>query len=201
MKVNIDDKNIELEEPITVLKAARQLGITIPTLCYNDYLKPYGGCRLCLVEVDQPQAGTAKMVPACTTQAADGMVVHTQTERVQNARRFIIEMLLSRAPESEELQNIARWLGVSLDNRDDLDLVGDYLLHRAPRRKDTKCILCGQCVRVCIEVTERHALSYYKRGFQRTVQPPFDKVAERCIGCGSCLYVCPTKTVTVEEAE
>jgi NADH dehydrogenase/NADH:ubiquinone oxidoreductase subunit G len=81
-----------------------------------------------------------------------------------------------------------------------LDTVAEYLLVRSPRREPTRCILCALCVRVCAQVPERHALSLSKRGIQRKAISPFGKVAETCIGCGSCVYVCPTKTVKVEEA-
>ena len=200
MKVTIDGREHETAGAITILEAARELDIAIPTLCHNDYLIPYGGCRVCLVEAAFESApDKTKLVPACTTMIADGMIVKTDTERVAKSRQFIIEMLLSRAPEAEEIKDLARDLGVPVDNPDKLDVVGDYLLNRAPKRFNTQCILCGQCVRVCAEVTERHALSFTKRGIKKVVHAPFDKIAETCIGCGSCAYVCPTNTITVEE--
>jgi len=113
----------------------------------------------------------------------------------------MIEMLLSRAPESQEIKDLAISLGVEVDNREQLDIIGEYLLYRAPKRYDTNCILCSQCVRVCAELTERHALSFSERGIKRVVHSPFDKIAETCIGCGCCSYVCPTNTITVEEVE
>jgi predicted molibdopterin-dependent oxidoreductase YjgC len=94
---------------------------------------------------------------------------------------------------------LAREMGVEPDGQN-LDVVGQYLLHRAPRREATNCILCGLCVRVCQQVPERYALSFKDRGITRKVTPPFERVAESCIGCGSCAYVCPTKTITIEEA-
>jgi NADH dehydrogenase/NADH:ubiquinone oxidoreductase subunit G len=194
--ITIDDRPLEFQPPLTILAAARKLGIKIPTLCFNEHLTPYGGCRLCLVEV--AGAGRGRLLPACATPAEDGMSVTTASERVSEARKFIIELLLSRAPDSPELQAIARSLGV--DPASPQETVAEYLLVRAPRRESTNCILCALCVRVCAQVPERHALSLSKRGIERKAISPFGKVAETCIGCGSCAYVCPTKAVKVEEA-
>jgi bidirectional [NiFe] hydrogenase diaphorase subunit len=194
--ISIDDRRLEFQPPMTILEGARKLGIPIPTLCFNEHLTPYGGCRICLVEVSA--AGRGRLLPACATPAEDGMSVITASERVQEARKFIIELLLSRAPDSPELQVIAKSLGV--DPAGALDPVAEYLLVRSPRREPTRCILCALCVRVCAQVPERHALSLSKRGIERKPISPFGKVAETCIGCGSCVYVCPTKTVKVEEA-
>jgi NADH dehydrogenase/NADH:ubiquinone oxidoreductase subunit G len=194
--ITIDDRRLEFQPPLTILEAARKLGIKIPTLCYNEHLTPYGGCRVCLVEV--AGAGRGRLLPSCATPAEDGMSVITASERVTAARQFIVELLLSRAPESPEMQAIARSLGV--DPANPSDVVAEYLLVRAPRREQTNCILCAQCVRVCAQVPERHALSLSRRGIQRKAISPFGKVAETCIGCSSCAYVCPTKTIKVEEA-
>ena len=194
--ITVDDQQLEFQPPLTILAAAKKLGIAIPTLCHNEHLHPYGGCRVCLVEVTA--AGRGRLLPACATPAEDGMTVVSASQRVAGARRFIIELLLSRAPESAELKDIARRLGVDPDG--ELDSVAGYLLKRAPRREATNCILCALCVRTCAQVPERHALSLSKRGIQRKAMSPFGKVAESCIGCGSCAYVCPTKTIKVEEA-
>ena len=194
--ITIDDRRLEFQPPLTILEAARKLGIHIPTLCFNEHLAPYGGCRLCLVEV--ASAGRGRLLPACATPAEDGMNVITASQRVTEARQFIIQLLLSRAPDSPELLVIAKSLGV--DPAGPLDPVAEYLLVRAPRREPTRCILCALCVRACAQVPERHALSLSKRGIERKAVSPFGKVAETCIGCGSCAYVCPTKTVKVEEA-
>jgi bidirectional [NiFe] hydrogenase diaphorase subunit len=199
-KINIDGRDLEFEEQLTILDAAKKLQIKIPTLCYNEHLAPYGGCRICLVEAATRAAPQrSRLVPACTAPAADGMIVVTNSERVLESRRFIIELFLSRCPESEQIRSMAAEMGVQPGGQN-LDVVGQYLLQRAPKREATNCILCGLCVRVCQQIPERFALSLKERGIHRKVTPPFEKVAESCIGCGSCAYVCPTKTITVEEA-
>lgn len=195
----IDGKTVEYEENLTILEAARLEGKVIPTLCHNEHLKPYGGCRLCLVETAPGNAPERKkLTTSCCSTISPGMIIKTDTPEVIEARKFILEMMLYRCPESEELQTLAKEIGIDLDN---LDILGEYLLKTALKTEETNCILCGQCVRVCAEVTERHALSFARRGIARKVETPFKKYAESCIGCRSCVYVCPTNTVTVEELD
>lgn len=199
ISLNINSKEARFEEPITILEAAKKLDIWIPTLCYNEHLTAFGGCRICLVEVATSQAPErARLLPACSSRIAESLIVTTDSQRVQETRKFVLSLLYSRCPNSEQLNDLAQRIGLDINNGD-LDVVSEYLLHRAPKRDETNCILCGLCVRVCAEVTERHALSFSKRGIERKVKTPFDTVAETCIGCGACAYVCPTKTITIEE--
>jgi len=198
--ISIDGKNLEFEERLTILEAAKKLQIKVPTLCHNEHLSPYGGCRICLVEAATRAAPKrSRLVPACTAPAEDGLLITTDSQRVQDSRRFIIELLLSRCPESQIIRDMAAQMGVDPAGRN-LDVVGQYLLQRAPSHEATNCILCGLCVRVCQQIPERYALSLKERGIHRKVTSPFEKIAESCIGCGSCAYVCPTKTITIEEA-
>jgi NADH dehydrogenase/NADH:ubiquinone oxidoreductase subunit G len=198
--ITIDGKKLDFEPGLTILQAAKKLQVRIPTLCHNDHLIPYGGCRVCLVEAaTQAAPGRARLVPACTSPADDGMVVSTASARVLEARRFIIALLLSRCPDSAQVKALAAETGLAAEDPT-LDTVSRYLIERAPHRQETNCILCALCVRVCQQIPERHALSLSKRGIERKAVSPFCKVAESCIGCGSCAFVCPTKTITIEEA-
>jgi len=198
--VSIDEKTVEASENMTILEAAKNVDIPIPTLCFNSYLKPYGGCRMCLVEVENPDTRLRpRLVSSCTYPVEKGLVVRTKSERALGARRFILELLLARCPESPEIQELAREHGVSIDDTSTLDVVGKYLLTKAPRPEHTNCILCGLCVRVCSEVVQRSALSLTYRGSQKKVRTPFDRISKTCIGCGSCAYLCPTNAITVEE--
>ncbi len=200
ISLTIDKKPVELIEKKTILEAAAELGIKIPTLCHNSKLKPYGGCRTCLVEVATSQnPERSRLVPACTALTENDMVVYTDTDRVKSARAFIIELLVSRAPESDEMREMALSMGVDVKNAASLGVVGRYLIGRAPRIEPTNCILCSCCVRVCAEITERHAISFAGRGMARKVKTPFERYADSCIGCGACAYVCPTNTITIEE--
>jgi bidirectional [NiFe] hydrogenase diaphorase subunit len=202
IKLTIDDKIVEVAEGTTLLEAAKTLKIKIPTLCYNNYLKPYGGCRMCLVEITTAQMGSrSRLVSSCTYPAEEGLIVYTATDRVKRGRTFVLELLIARCPESAELKELAKEIGISYDDATNLDDVGNYLLYEAPKPEATKCVLCGLCVRVCAEVTKRNALGLTYRGAKRKVTTPFKKISETCIGCGSCAYLCPTNAITVEEAD
>ena len=131
--ISIDGKNLEFEERLTILEAAKKLQIKVPTLCHNEHLSPYGGCRICLVEAATRAAPKrSRLVPACTAPAEDGLLITTDSQRVQDSRRFIIELLLSRCPESQIIRDMAAQMGVDPAGRN-LDVVGQYLLQRAPQ--------------------------------------------------------------------
>ncbi|HDQ15207.1 MAG TPA: 2Fe-2S iron-sulfur cluster binding domain-containing protein [Sediminispirochaeta sp.] len=195
INMEINGTEYQFENEMTILEAARQHDIKIPTLCYNEYLEPYGGCRICLVEL----VGKAQLIPACASKIAEGMKIETDSERVWKSRKFVLELLLARTPDSEEIKALADEFGIPHREESRLDPVGQYLLYRAPKREFTNCVLCNLCVRVCQEIPQRSALSVVGRGVGRKVQPPFGKAADACIGCQSCAYVCPTNTVTVRE--
>lgn len=187
INLTIDDKPLQVKEGTTILQAALDAKIKIPTLCYHKELLPYGACRLCMVEI---VAGSRPGIAAsCLYKVIEGLVVKTETERVQKSRKIIFELLLARCSDSERIKTLAAEYGVT-ESRIKLK-----------RRPDDKCIQCGLCVRACAEVSQREAQSFSGRGIRRKVRTPFDKVSERCIGCGACAYLCPTKIITIEEAD
>jgi heterodisulfide reductase subunit A len=177
ISLTIDHKRVEVEEGATVLQAAEELGIHIPTLCHHKSLVPYGACRLCLVEL----GGSRPLLQAsCVYPAQDGMVVKTTSERVLNTRKVIMELLLARCPEVEPIRRLARELGV--------------VETRFPKKHDS-CILCGLCVRVCRERMGIQAIDFVGRGTEKTIATAFDRHSAQCIACGACQVVCPIETV------
>ena len=171
----IDERKVEIEEGSTVLDAAQKAGIQIPTLCYHKALKPYGSCRVCLVEIGRKDSSTLQA--SCTYPAQEGLIVRTSTERVIHARTIALELLLARCPDSEEVRRVAAECGV-LDTRF--------------TKKDEDCILCGRCVRMCEERMGRAAIGFAARGSDRQVTPPFETPTSVCQVCGACAFICPT---------
>jgi bidirectional [NiFe] hydrogenase diaphorase subunit len=165
---------VKAEEGWTLLETAKFYGLEIPTLCYHEGLTPYGGCRLCLVEIGEP--GKSKLVTSCTYPAEPGLVVRTDTRRVMAARRMMIELMLSVAPGSKTLQDLASKFGVTE-------------VRFVP--KNEECILCGLCVRICSEQMDARAIGFQQRGYKRKISTPFDMRSEECRLCGACMYICP----------
>lgn len=185
MTLIIDGREIQAEEGLTILKVARDNGIEIPTLCYNEALEPYGACRLCSVELIRN--GRSRIVASCLYPVEEGLIVKTASERVIANRKMLVELLLARCSEEKVIQDLARKLGVE---RTSFRL--EYL-------ERNRCILCALCVRACQEVVGVSAISLVNRGVKREVAPPFLETASNCIGCGSCVYVCPTSCIEMED--
>ena len=177
--LSINGREAEVPAGTTLLEAARQMGITIPTLCNYRGLSPYGACRVCLVEIDTPRG--SKLAASCSYPAEDGMVVRTDTEQVIESRRTVLELLLAQAPDSHELEDFAAALGVQ----------GTPF----PSDKPGKCMLCGLCVRVCNELMGRGAVSMFGRGESREVRTAFEERSDQCQACGACAFVCPTGAI------
>jgi heterodisulfide reductase subunit A len=184
VNIKVDGRPLEVEEGTSLLDAASNLGIDIPTLCYFKYVTPYAACRLCVVEITT-KWGRNKVVTACNFPAEDGLEVRTNTARVLAARRLNLEMLMSRCAPMPVLERLAEKLGV-----------------KEPRwgwGKDT-CILCGLCVRVCDEIVGAQAIGFASRGTSRFVTTPFDVDSDACILCGACAALCPTEHIRMEDA-
>ncbi len=208
IKLTIDGKVVEVEKDTTILKAARTVGIEIPTLCHFE-LKDMmienrpGGCRICVVEV----SGRRNLAPACCTNVVEGMVVNTHSIRVLNARRTVLELILSDHPAecltcaksgNCELQTMAQQLGVR-----EIPFQGAQSTYRkdtspAIIRDVDKCIMCRRCEMMCNEVQTVGALSAVNRGFMAVVAPAFEMNLEKspCTYCGQCVSVCPTGALT-----
>jgi ferredoxin len=178
--LEINDRQVTVPEGATVLHAAQEAGIEIPTLCYHPALEPYAACRLCLVEVGTPSGGW-QIVTACAFPAREGLRVRTDTAQVQQLRRSLLRLYLAGAPASAPLRELAARYGVF-----ETDL-------RVPD-PEAQCMLCGLCERVC-RLVGRAGLGFAYRGRKRKVTPPFEEPLENCLGCGACVFVCPTGAV------
>lgn len=178
--LKIDGKKVVVEEGTTLLKAALSLGVRIPTLCSSDALKPYGACRICVVEVEN--GGKTSIESSCVYPVSEGIEVNTKSLKVVSQRRLIIELLLARCPDVKIIQDLAKEYNVA-------DIAPQWT------RDNDKCILCGLCVRACHEVVGARAIQFSGTGASRIVSSPFGRTAEDCVACGSCVFVCPTHVI------
>ena len=199
IRLTIDGREVPAEEGMTIFEAARKAGISIPHLCYRHDLTPTTSCRLCVVEVE----GARTLVASCALPVAPKMVVRTDTKRVRDARKLVVELLLSDHPYdcmtceksgSCKLEKYAYEFGIRKTR-----FQGEK--HEYPlravnpfyERDYNKCILCGRCVTVCHEVQYCEAVDYSKRGFTTKVAASFDHSMQEtpCVFCGNCVSVCP----------
>jgi NADP-reducing hydrogenase subunit HndD len=208
IKLTIDNKEVEVEKGMTILDAAKKVGVHIPTLCHMKLHdmgienKP-GGCRVCVVEVE----GRRNLAPSCVTEAGEGMKVNTHSIRVVNARRTVTELIISDHPfecltcakSGEcELQDLAHDMGIR-----EIHYEGEKSVYRedtspAIIRDMDKCIMCRRCEMMCNEVQTVGVLSAINRGFQAVVAPAFEENLDHsvCTYCGQCVAVCPTGALT-----
>jgi len=183
---SINGKKIKAKPGTTVLAAAREHDIYIPTLCSNDAVEPYGACRLCVVEIKN--GAMTSIETSCTYPVADGIEVQTDSAEVVKARSMVLELLLARCPNVKVVKELAARYGIE----------------KAPEHlavENEYCILCGLCVRGCHEVVKAGAIGFSGNGKNKKVESPFGLEAEACIGCGSCAFVCPTGIVKVRDID
>jgi formate dehydrogenase alpha subunit len=201
VNITINGQNIQIPDGQTILQAAQSAGITIPTLCYHKDLSPYGGCRLCIVDVQ----GARLPVASCVTPVSEGLVVLTETPRVIESRKAILSLIMStyndagyavNRPEDNELIHWANFYG--LDLAASQSPVPHFLVNSDPNPflwvDMNKCILCSRCVRACAEIQGRFVWGISERGYQSRVVAGFDQdlLDARCESCGTCVAVCPT---------
>jgi bidirectional [NiFe] hydrogenase diaphorase subunit len=175
MKIN--DQEVEAKPEWTVLEAAREHGIPIPTLCYHEAVGPSGACRICVVEI--VEGDWSKVVISCMYPVKEGLTVLTDSDRVKNVRRWVLEMLLAECPASKEIQSLSAQYGVKTTRF-------------AAKNPKEECMLCGLCVRVCREVVGVSAITTVGRGVHKFIGTPFGRPSEDCVACGSCVTICPT---------
>jgi len=203
IQLSIDGKKVKVADGSTVLDAIWKADIYVPTLCHDPSLEPYGGCRLCIVQI----MGMRGLPTSCTTPAQEGMVVFTETEELQRVRRTIVELAICNHPneclscsknQECELLKIANYLGIRQSSLEDMRR------RKQARAQDTsnpafdfdpeKCVLCGKCVRTCNEIVRVGAIDFAYRGYNTTVSTFSSQplVLSACQSCGECADRCPT---------
>ena len=199
VRITIDGKEIAVSKDSSVMEAASRLGIKIPALCYDPTLEVVGACRMCIVEIE----GSRGLKTACSTKVWDGMVVHTESEKVVEMRREILRLYLDNHPNDCLtcdkagdclLQEYAYRYGVKFREHDGdykesiVDTTSPYIL-----KDESKCILCGKCVRTCDQIFDRKVLTFAGRGFETKIALDTDVKFEEstCVSCNRCVTVCP----------
>ena len=197
VNVTIDDIQVSVAPEATIYDAAKAAGIRIPILCHDKKLHPFGGCRMCLVEIEQMKG---RLIPACTTPVSEGMIVRTSTDEIMKARKLVLELLLLKHPldcpvcdaaGDCDLQNLTYEYKVEKNSFTDekfrwkIDYENPLI-----ERDQNRCIHCGKCSRICDEIVSFGAYSFINRGIEAKIGTPFDDKLD-CEYCGSCISVCP----------
>ena len=181
VSLNIDSKAVTTEEGKTLIDAANSVGIKIPMLCYNEKLAPYGGCRICTVEITKNKK--KRLVTACVYPVEEGLEVRTDTPEVKKIRATVLDLLLASSPTAKNVLEMAKQYGITKKHFE---------------AEKTNCILCGLCVRYCHEVKKANAIGFVGRGIERRVVF-FPEIATTvCASCRECFSLCPTTKLPSE---
>jgi len=176
--LQIDGREVEAKEGMTILEAAQSAGIYIPALCHHEKLEPYGACRICTVEIEA--RGRTNLVAACLYPVEQNLVVRTRSEKVDKTRKVLLELMLAHAPDAAGLQDLAQ----------------EYGADKARFEKESSfCILCGLCVRYCAEVKKKNAIGFVDRGTRREVIFIPEIASKECWDCKECFPLCPTEAL------
>ncbi len=173
--LTVDGRSVTVKKGTTILEAAHELNIEIPTLCYHKALSPYGACRLCVVEVSKN--GYRRIHASCVQPAEHGTRVLTLSPQIKTIRRTMLQLIMARVGDAEKIRELARQLDVC---------ESPFVKH------DDDCIQCGLCIRMCRERMGKSIIGFKSRGDRREIAPPFDIASSECMVCGACLSVCPT---------
>jgi bidirectional [NiFe] hydrogenase diaphorase subunit len=176
--LQIDGKEIVATEGMTLLEAAQKEGITIPTLCYHKELEPFGGCRLCTVEIES--RGSKRLVVSCVYPVEKNLIVRTRSEKVDRIRKMILQLLLAHAPDAFDLQGLAEEYGAD---------------RNCFEKEPSFCIHCGLCVRYCNEVKKANAIGFVDRGIRKEISFIPAIAAKECWDCKECFPLCPTEAL------
>ena len=176
--LNIDGKEVKAKQGMTILEAARSVGINIPTLCYHEKLEPFGGCRLCIVELEQ--RGWTRLVVSCVYPVEKNLVVRTRSEKVDRIRKMVLELQLAHAPDAFDLQDLAKEYGADKNRFE---------------KEPSFCIHCGLCVRYCAEVKKKNAIGFVDRGIRKEISFIPKIASKECWNCKECFPLCPTEAL------
>lgn len=176
--LTIDGKEVRAKQDMTLLDAARSAGIYIPTLCHHDKLEPYGGCRLCIVEVES--RGSKRIVVSCVYPVEKNIIVSTRSEKIDRIRKMILELQLAHAPDSFILADLAKEYGADKNRFE---------------KEPSFCIHCGLCVRYCAEVKKKNAVGFVDRGIRKEICFIPEIASKECWNCKECFPLCPTEAL------
>lgn len=208
VKININGREVVAKEGMTILEAAKEAGFEIPTLCYHDGLSPHGGCRLCVVEVK----GSPRLLTSCTTPVTDGMEVYIDTDRVKEARKFVMNLIMTERNhfcmfceksgkfEDTDCELQKRAYEVQIEHFPFPAYIDKYPVDTSSPVMVTdhnRCILCGRCVRVCSEIVANSTLDFSFRGSKTLIacDTGVPKGESSCVSCGACMQVCPAGAI------